>query len=512
MGNKLGSIAHFLLLFILLCSLALFTPVDGLIRIKLKKIKRNETNHIESALSMHDGDYLDAFIRKYSRRESNLGDYEDSDTVSLTDYRDAQYFGEIGIGTPPQKFTVIFDTGSANLWVPSADCFSSVSCSFHSKYKSSQSSTYKLNGKPATIQYGDGSISGYFGEDTVRVADIVVEDQMFIEAIRESDDEIFSKAKFDGILGLGFKEISVGDAIPVWENMVDQYLVKERVFSFWLSGKSEEGEGGEIVFGGVDPYHYKGMHTYVPVTKTGYWQFYMDDVLIGGESNGFCEGGCSAIIDSGTSLIAGPASVINQINLAIRATGLITDECKNFVSHFGNLGFDMVAQLFKDPKNLCSRGGICSEGGGSSSIGIRSVVDKSNRLSASVQCRACEIILGWLHKELAENQTRESLFSLGRELCTLLPSPVSESTVDCAKLSTMPIVSFKIGGKEFELSPHDYIFKVGKGSVAQCVTGFRALDIPPPGGPLWILGDAFMRRYHTIFDYDFLRVGFAEAA
>lgn len=54
--------------------------------------------------------------------------------------------------------------------------------------------------------------------------------------------------------------------------MVEQGLVKEPVFSFWFNRNADEGEGGEIVFGGADPNHYKGEHTYVPVTHKGYWQ------------------------------------------------------------------------------------------------------------------------------------------------------------------------------------------------------------------------------------------------
>ena len=60
--------------------------------------------------------------------------------------------------------------------------------------------------------------------------------------------------------------------LPFRYNMVEQGLVKEPVFSFWLNRKAEEEEGGELVFGGVDPKHYRGKHTYVPVTRKGYWQ------------------------------------------------------------------------------------------------------------------------------------------------------------------------------------------------------------------------------------------------
>ena len=62
--------------------------------------------------------------------------------------------------------------------------------------------------------------------------------------------------------GLAFPEISIGGATPPFQNMVEQGLVPEPVFSFWLNRNNPKGPGGELVLGGVDPSHYTGEHVW----------------------------------------------------------------------------------------------------------------------------------------------------------------------------------------------------------------------------------------------------------
>ncbi|CAF1051396.1 unnamed protein product [Didymodactylos carnosus] len=237
--------------------------------------------------------------------------------------------GTISIGTPPQNFIIDFDTGSSDLWVPSTSCTGS-SCSEYicdeyyrihfasslplicidnkNKYNSAYSSTYRANGSPFSITYGDGTYAtGHFDNDTVAFGGLQVQNQVFAEATHESG---FVGDINDGMLGLGYQKISNGEA-PIFYNMWAQNLIPQALFSF-----------------------------------------YFDPISVGEQT--FCTSNvnCSAIADTGTTLIVGPNAQVQALNRYLggtydRSSGYWIIPCMNrSTSYYQNVTFTIAGQTF----------------------------------------------------------------------------------------------------------------------------------------------------------------------
>jgi hypothetical protein len=332
-------------------------------------------------------------------------------SITITDYSNAQYYGEITLGTPGQGFEVIFDTGSSNLWVASSNCDSS--CGTHPEYDANASSTYSPNGTKFEVEYGSGACQGYLSEDILEWGGISVQ-QTFAEVTDASGMGVAYKVgHFDGILGLAFDELAVCDFPYVMDcietpfhNLIDQGLVSEPVFSFYLGDLKKFGRygyDGELLLGGSNPQYYTGDINYVDLKSADYWRIEMDSVTMNGDVVGDASE-TTAIVDSGTSLLVGPEDAVTAIAESCNATA-------NF------------------------------EG---------------------------------------------------------------EYFVDCD--ATLPELVVNINGIAYPLAGSDLVLNSG----GECLLMIMSIDLTGTGVD-WILGDVFMRKYYSIFDYTNQRIGLALA-
>jgi len=264
--------------------------------------------------------------------------------IPLETFLTTQYYSEITLGSPPQSFKVVLDTGSSNIWVPSSKC-TSISCFLHTKYEAKRSSSYKANGTAFSIQYGTGSMEGYVSNDVFTIGDIQIKGLDFAEAVKEPG-LTFAFAKFDGIMGLAYDTISVNGMVPPFYKMIEQNLIDEPVVSFRI-GPSED-DAGEAVFGGIDKSHYKGDIHYVPVRRKAYWEVELEAMTFGDETLELENTG--AAIDTGTSALGVPTDVAEMLNTMINATrtwtGQYTVECDT-IPDLPDLGFVFDGRNYK---------------------------------------------------------------------------------------------------------------------------------------------------------------------
>jgi len=264
-----------------------------------------------------------------------------------------EYWGQISIGTPPKIFSVIFDTGSGNLILPSAQC-DSAACNAHRKYDPQSSTTSVGVGrkgtslqqnpgqkKEASIKFGTGNIHGHFYQDNICLGgESACMTANFIGTDYESEMP-FSQCSFDGIMGLGFKDLSMGEGFNMVDDIVMQRALPSNQFSVFLT---DDG-GSEISFGGYKRSQVVSDVIWAPVTQQSYWQIGIDDVTFDNQKTGLCSK-CQVAVDTGTSLLAGPSDVIRGMGEKLD----LKKDCSNF-QNMPLLGFvvgDKVLNLMPD--------------------------------------------------------------------------------------------------------------------------------------------------------------------
>jgi saccharopepsin len=231
-----------------------------------------------------------------------------------------------------------------------------------------------------------------------------VKNQDFAEATSEPG-LAFAFGRFDGIMGLGYDTISVNKIVPPFYNMLDQDLLDEPVFAFYLSDADNKESESECIFGGINEDHYTGKITKIPLRRKAYWEVDLDAITFGKNTAEMDDTG--VILDTGTSLIALPSTMAELLN-----------------------------------------------------------------------------------KEIGAKKSYNGQY-----------------TIECDKRDSLPDLTFTLTGHNFTIGPYDYILEV-QGS---CISSFMGMDFPEPVGPLAILGDAFLRKWYSIYDLAENSVGLAKA-
>jgi saccharopepsin len=405
----------------------------------------------------------------------------------VTLYKSA-YWGTITVGTPPEPFKVVFDTGSGHLILPSTYCHSDT-CRVHKRYRRSKSSTavdidYDGSVVPAgeprdqiTVSFGTGEVTGIFVEDVVCMDEAAADSagdaaalkvggqlpqqkpgaavgpgavsvsgksrsagcvKLRMIAATEVSEEPFKAFHFDGVMGLGLSGLSQAPEFNFMGTVAQAVKSlggdRPHTFSVFLGETDEE---SQITLGGWKEDRLAGDLVWSPVHEPhlGHWMVRIRSLRVDGEPVHFCEeDACNAVADTGTSLLAVPTAVFPE--------------------------------LFERLRHSASEEGDCRGPG--------------PRLQIELE---------------------------GGFVVTLEPQ-------DYARLQAPAAVAPPTGaGATTSRSPP---FN-GTGSslqdpAAYCKPMLMAMDLPAPIGPkLFILGEPILRKYYTVYDGEAGRIGFGPA-
>ncbi|KAF3932192.1 Candidapepsin-2 [Dactylellina cionopaga] len=228
--------------------------------------------------------------------------------VATLDNEYLLYYVEVKVGTPPQNLKLQIDTGSSDVWAPSAN----------SKYcrgrdKPCDEGSFSRDG--FSIGYVDGShAKGDYISEVFHMGNITINDMQIGIG---SDTDISA-----GILGIGYAANSVSQTeYPgLVDNLVAHGYINSRAYSLYLN--DQESNTGSILFGGIDTNKYRGHLIGLPIEledgSTTPTDFLVALTSVGfvnknGTESTLSNRNLAVVLDSGSSLTYLPNSTVTAI-------------------------------------------------------------------------------------------------------------------------------------------------------------------------------------------------------
>lgn len=237
------------------------------------------------------------------------------------------YVGELFVGTPPKKFSFIFDTGSGNTVLPNVDCVE-ISCLNKTLYDRKNSTTSEnitddssphFPNQRVHIRYGDGDLTGSFVRDRICISENLCVHLNMVEA-KQMATNPFALFSFDGVLGLGLSSLSLSMDFSFVQQVMNLQPRMLRQLSVFLA---IDGYENIITLGGYDRSRAIEEPKWAPVVKPkrGYWQVAVSSVRVAGSELDYChDGACRAVTDLGSTLFSVPTPVILLVQQSLIRT------------------------------------------------------------------------------------------------------------------------------------------------------------------------------------------------
>ncbi|KAI5457365.1 aspartic peptidase domain-containing protein [Mariannaea sp. PMI_226] len=252
--------------------------------------------HTKRVIAKRDNDYD---VMEAEKPDGKLTAGLDQDG---TDY---SYFVEVEIGSKQKQLYMLVDTGAGSSWVMGSDCTSDA-CGMHNTFGPDDSTTLVDSGKPFSIAYGSGKVSGTLARDTLSLAGMSFEYQF---GLTTTTSDQFVSFAFDGILGFS---LNTGANQNFLSAVATSHNLDANIFCIALN-RAEDGDNkGEIRFGSVNQDKYIGDITYTSLEEGDDWAIQLEDMSYDGNKANV--GGIPSYIDTGTSFIFGPSDSVTALH------------------------------------------------------------------------------------------------------------------------------------------------------------------------------------------------------